>query len=101
MCRALPKTSLLLFQGLLGDLVVEQADQALQQQVGAIPLTGYPQLAPKPQKEALQSTPRPPHLPKEHRQPQQNSHHLANPAKPTYLKNPMLPSLPKRRGQNP
>jgi hypothetical protein len=70
MCRALPKTSLLLFQGLLGDLVVEQADQALQQQVGAIPLTGYPQLAPKPQKEALQSTPRPPHLPKEHRQPQ-------------------------------
>lgn len=58
--RTLPKTSFFLFQGLLGDLVVEQADQALQQQVGTIPLTGYLRLALKPQKEALQSTPRPP-----------------------------------------
>ncbi len=74
-----------LLQEFLGDFIVEQANQAPQEQVGTIPLAGQPQLAPEPQKKPLERTPQPLNFPKEHRQPQQNRHHLPDPGKPPHL----------------
>jgi putative transposase len=87
--RALPKTpsspSLSLLQEFLGDFIVEQANQAPQEQVRTIPLAGQPQLAPELQKKPLERIPQPLNFPKEHRQPQQNRHHLPDPGKPPHL----------------
>ena len=70
--RALPKTpsspSLSLLQEFLGDFIVEQANQAPQEQVRTIPLAGQPQLAPELQKKPLERIPQPLNFPKEHRQ---------------------------------
>jgi putative transposase len=59
--RALPKTpsspSLSLLQEFLGDFIVEQANQAPQEQVRTIPLAGQPQLPPSCKRNPLNGSP--------------------------------------------